>query len=326
MKATSWRARLRHPVTRSRPTAWRPLALRWRRPAARGPAPQPSRAGVARWAPVSLLLRVQVACPVEHVFTTARPPMRAAARAGEAARSAAPRAQAVRDAPRAGVPSADGSAGRTRAACPAILAFRQMQAPRTPLPVAHAAVVRLPVRHVRVSAAPANRPAIAEATRAPTRFATMARAVASTSPGRTTPREAERRIAPVVRVQRGVHDGGTTQRTDRAPASPAARAAANGPTRAAVPIAEQARALALVWRRVADAQVPSDAGSIRALAPARPMHACEPAPAMQAASVRSIADASRAVLADPQAVDRLAEDVVQRIERRLRIERERRGM
>ncbi|HVC12448.1 MAG TPA: hypothetical protein VNE59_12470 [Burkholderiales bacterium] len=91
--------------------------------------------------------------------------------------------------------------------------------------------------------------------------------------------------------------------------------------------------LALVWRRAAPQAADSRAAmrdSISALpatsrssaVPGDPIRSPAPAPA----AVPGAREALRGAALDPALADRLADDVVRRVERRMRIERERRGV
>jgi hypothetical protein len=96
-----------------------------------------------------------------------------------------------------------------------------------------------------------------------------------------------------------------------------------------------APAPALVWRTIRSVSVPQGAPGVSVQAAARGPAADAPRGARQAeavtqgrvpaATVASAVAPPAPALSGP-AIDRLAEDVMQRIERRIRIERERRGL
>lgn len=86
------------------------------------------------------------------------------------------------------------------------------------------------------------------------------------------------------------------------------------------------RSPALVWRRSEREPVESRSDAQRT--PARDPAIASPAPLqdIESIAVRHAGSVLRSQPLDPAFVDRIAEDVVRRIDRRLRIERERRGL
>jgi hypothetical protein len=103
------------------------------------------------------------------------------------------------------------------------------------------------------------------------------------------------------------------------------------PEDARSPAARLTRSPELVWRAlVAGAtSVLEERARVhrRMEVPAQPPHIEPPRAATQArSSAPRVKDDVRSMLLDPALVDRLADDVIRRVERRIRIERERRGI
>jgi hypothetical protein len=89
--------------------------------------------------------------------------------------------------------------------------------------------------------------------------------------------------------------------------------------------------MTLAWRKpphaIGEGAAVEELGNVAQKSPARAAQTREAVLAAPAAQVRATAaEAMRLMALDPKLIDRLADDVVRRVEKRVRIERERRGL
>jgi hypothetical protein len=96
-------------------------------------------------------------------------------------------------------------------------------------------------------------------------------------------------------------------------------------TRAAHALSRPPRSPELIWRTLSDGRSPDMAGGITHEAAMMAMPLPTPATSASTLQMASVAAARPAAPLDKAMVDRIAEDVIGRVERRMRIERERRG-
>jgi len=295
---------VRRRASRSRRCPWRPIALRWRR----GPA-------VATSGREAMRGRVGMDAMQMHVHLSFAHPAIAMGgmRAPPASRVSAPARFAMREVETAPAPSL--SSHMARAHANVVQTHRVIQAYRVPvIGRASSPVASQRPRPTAMQPDAGTRVAAALRAQAVPPLAPLRRAGASPSrygdmnPHAVAPRTTALRAIP--RAAPAMHGA-----TPSAPVSPHA----------------MVRQPELVWRAPAAASTAPDARPVAtARTPSAAIDATSPRPA--SAGIEAPVDAARvhaavrAQVLDPALAERLADDVIRRIEHRARIERERRGL